>query len=123
MTGCEGCVNFIEIYEGYDKEKKENVWRKFCRLDKTYSEDDPCWKEPLCDLDVMKTLTPDELFDFQLAVENIGKSAKELLSWVAEYGFDTREPLRTQSYTVNQLRDIIRKMDYINETIDEEVKE
>lgn len=122
MTGCEGCVNFIEVYEGYDKEKRENVWRTFCRLDKTYSEDDPCWKKPLFDFDVMKTLTSDELFDFQLAVENLGKSAKELLAWVTEHGFDTRGPLRTQSYTVEQLRDIIRRMDYINGFIDE-VKE
>lgn len=119
MTRCEGCVNFIEIYEGYDKERHENIWKTFCRLDKTYSDDDPCWKEPLCDLDIMKTLTPDELFDFQLAVENLGKSAKELLSWVTERGFDAREPLRTGSYTVGQLRDIIRRMDYIDGAINE----
>ena len=122
MTGCEGCVNFIEVDEGYDEKKGMNVWRTFCRLGKTYSENDPCWKKPLCDLDVIKTFTQHELFDFQTAVVNIGKSARELLAWVTVQGFDTREPLRTQSYTVEHLRDIIRKMDYINETIDKEVK-
>ena len=122
ITACEGCLYFIEVDEGYDEVKRKNVWRTFCRLGKTYSADDPCWREPLCDLDVMKTFTQDELSDFQTAVENIGKSAKELLAWVTEHGFDTREPLRTMSYTVEQLRDIIRRMDYIYNFVDEKVK-
>lgn len=119
MTECEGCVNFIKVDEGYDEVRGENVWRTFCRLGKTYSADDPCWKEPLCDSDIVKTFTPYELSDFQNAVENIGKSAKELLAWVTEHGFDARGPLVSRSYTVVQLHNIIRTMNYIDGAINE----
>ena len=116
MTGCDGCVHFMEHYEGYDKEKMRSIWKRWCLLDKDYDcNAGTCWEEPRCDLDIFDDLSIDHKYDIMLDIENIKKSAQELLGKVTERGFDVRAPLKTGSYTVTKLRDIITQMDYLLE--------
>ena len=109
----------MEKYEGYDEEKMKSVWRRWCLIDKDYgNEAGTCWEEPRCDLDIIKEMSINDKYDLMLDIENLRKSAQELLAKVTNHGFDVRDELRTVSYTVVRLREIIRQMRYVEEEID-----
>lgn len=119
MNRCDGCVHFMEHYEGYDNEKMRSTWKRWCLLDKDYdNEAGTCWEEPRCDLDIFDGLSIDDKYKIIYGVKDIKESAEYLLDKVTEYGFDVREPLKTGSYTVIKLRDVIAQMDYLLEEFD-----
>ena len=111
MTGCDGCVHFMEVY---DEEKMRSTWKRWCLLDKDYdNEAGTCWEEPRCDLDVFDDLSIDDKYMIIHGVRDVKESAEYLLDEVTAHGFDVREPLKTGSYTVTKLRDIIAQMGYL----------
>ena len=116
MTGCDGCVHFMEVYEGYDEEKMRSTWKRWCLHDKDYDKEaGTCWEEPRFDLEIFDDLSIDDKYKIINGVKDIRESAGYLLGKVAGYGFDVRNELRTCSYTVTKLRDIIAQMDRLLE--------